>query len=48
MQQRRRYEGLKDKPKSGRTSHLPSEIALKIRKKLTESKQEARMEYKAG
>ena len=32
-------EGLKDKPKCGRTSHLPSEIALKIRKKLTESKQ---------
>jgi putative transposase len=32
-------EGLKDKPKSGRTSHLPSEIALKIRKKLTEGKQ---------
>jgi putative transposase len=31
--------GLKDKPKCGRTSHLPSEIALKIRKKLTESKQ---------
>ena len=24
-------EGLKDKPKCGRTSHLPSEIALKIR-----------------
>jgi putative transposase len=32
-------EGLKDKLKCGRTSHLPSEIALKIRKKLTESKQ---------
>ena len=32
-------EGLKDKPKCGRTSHLPSEIALKVRKKLTERKQ---------
>jgi putative transposase len=33
-------EGLKDKPKCGRTSHLPSEIVHKIRKKLIiESKQ---------
>jgi transposase len=31
--------GLKDKPKRGRTPHLPSEIAIKISKKLTESKQ---------
>ena len=31
--------GLKDKPKCGRTPHLPSEIAIKISKKLTESKQ---------
>ena len=30
---------LKDKPKCGRTPHLPSEIAIKISKKLTESKQ---------
>jgi putative transposase len=30
-------EGLKDKPKSGRTPRLPSEIVRKIRKKLTES-----------
>lgn len=32
-------EGLKDKPRCGRTPHLPSEIAIKIRKKLIESKQ---------
>jgi transposase len=32
-------EGLKDKPRCGRTPHLPSEIAIKISKKLTESKQ---------
>jgi putative transposase len=32
-------EGLKDKPRCGRTSNLPSEIVHKIRKKLTESKQ---------
>ena len=31
--------GLKDKPKCGRTPQLPSEIAIKISKKLTESKQ---------
>ena len=32
-------EGLRDKPKSGRVPDLPLEIAIKIRKKLTESKQ---------
>jgi putative transposase len=32
-------EGLKDKPRCGRTPHLPLEIAIKIRKKLIESKQ---------
>lgn len=32
-------EGLKDKPRCGRTSNLPSEIVYKIRKKLIESKQ---------
>lgn len=32
-------EGLKDKPRCGRTPHLPSEIAIKISKKLIESKQ---------
>ena len=32
-------EGLRDKPKSGRVPDLPLEIAIKIRKKLTESRQ---------
>jgi putative transposase len=32
-------EGLKDKPKCGRTPHITSEIVRKIRKKLIESKQ---------
>ena len=32
-------EGLRDKPKSGRIPQLSSEIALKIRKRLTGSKQ---------
>ena len=32
-------EGLKDKPRCGRVPEIPSEISLKIRKKLTESKQ---------
>ena len=32
-------EGLRDKPKSGRVPDLPLEIAIKIRKKLRESKQ---------
>ena len=39
-------EGLKDRHKSGRPSKLPLEIAVKIKKKLKESKQG--LDYKAG
>jgi putative transposase len=30
-------EGLRDKPKSGRTPHIPLEVSARIRKRLTES-----------
>lgn len=32
-------DGLRDKPRSGRPTKLPSEVALQIRKELSESKQ---------